>query len=138
MHAGRCACGAVGFTATANPAVMLNCHCRDCQRATGGGYAPLVLFAASNVTVEGEVTYFGLEGNSGSSVERGFCRQCGSPVLVKLARRPDLMGVYAGALDDPSGFKPTMDIFTARAQPWDTMAPGTRKFEAEFVPQRPS
>lgn len=70
-------------------------------------------------------------------VERGFCPRCGSPVFVKLARRPDLIGVYP-ALDDPSSFRPAMDVFTVRAQPWDTMPPDTRKFQAEFVPQRPS
>jgi hypothetical protein len=37
--AGGCACGAIRYETDATPVVMLNCHCRDCQRASGSGYA---------------------------------------------------------------------------------------------------
>jgi hypothetical protein len=36
---------------------------------------------------------------------------------------PDLAMITAGSLDDPSLYKPTLDIFTASAQPWDHMNP---------------
>ena len=38
-----------------------------------------------------------------------------------------MLGLQAGSLDDPSIYKPAMDIFTASAQPWDHMAPDTQK-----------
>ncbi|HYV89124.1 MAG TPA: aldehyde-activating protein, partial [Candidatus Polarisedimenticolia bacterium] len=38
---GGCACGAVHYEIGAEPVFMLNCHCRDCQRATGAAYAPV-------------------------------------------------------------------------------------------------
>ncbi len=41
---------------------------------------------------------------------------------------PGMTGVMAGSLDDPSLFKPTMDIFTDSAQPWDHMDPDLPKF----------
>ena len=41
---------------------------------------------------------------------------------------PDLMGIMAGSLDDPSWFQPTMEIFTASAQPWDFMNPNLPRF----------
>ena len=31
--------------------------------------------------------------------------------------------ITAGSLDDPSLYKPTLDIFTSSAQPWDHMNP---------------
>src|SRR6201981_3573825 len=41
---GGCACGAVHYETTVDPVLMLNCHCRDCQQASGSAYAPLVIF----------------------------------------------------------------------------------------------
>ena len=33
---GGCACGGVRYDCSSAPAAMVNCHCRDCQRAGGG------------------------------------------------------------------------------------------------------
>jgi hypothetical protein len=35
---GGCACGAIRYECSAAPIFALNCHCRDCQRATGKPY----------------------------------------------------------------------------------------------------
>jgi len=46
---------------------------------------------------------------------------------VKLERLPDLLGLQAGSLDDPSVYRPAMDVFVASAHPWDHMDPKTQK-----------
>jgi hypothetical protein len=46
----------------------------------------------------------------------------------KTTAAPDLAMITAGSLDDPSLYKPTLDIFTASAQPWDHMNPALAKF----------
>jgi hypothetical protein len=66
-------------------------------------------------------------GDSGEAVERGSCSVCGSQVTMKLERMPDVLGLQAASLDDPSLYKPTMDVFTASAQHWDHMHPQTKK-----------
>lgn len=123
---GGCACGAVRYETSAEPELMLNCHCRHCQQATGGGYAPSFVVPAGSVSLTGELRYFRREGANGA-VERGFCPDCGSPVALKLSRLPDVVAFYAASLDDPSLFKPSMDIFTASAQSWDAMHPDLPK-----------
>ena len=40
---GGCACGAIRYEVTAEPIVTFNCHCRDCQKTTGGAYASCFL-----------------------------------------------------------------------------------------------
>ena len=39
---GGCACGAIRYTCAAAPLFALNCHCRDCQRASGSAFCPVL------------------------------------------------------------------------------------------------
>jgi hypothetical protein len=45
---GGCACGAVRYECSAAPVAMVNCHCRDCQRAGGTGFSPTVVVPADS------------------------------------------------------------------------------------------
>ena len=139
---GGCACGAIRYETGADPMLMLNCHCRDCQRASGGPYAAVVVVPVAALRLHGVPRYHRIVGNTGKAVERGFCTNCGTPVAVKLERLPDAIGVLAGSLDDPASHKPSMDIFTASAQAWDLMLPETKKLPqgipGERVPGRSS
>jgi hypothetical protein len=76
----------------------------------------------------GEPTYYTRQGDSGGEISRGFCAACGSPVVARFSGMSDSVGIPAGSLDDPSSHKPAMDIFTASAQPWDSMDPDLPKF----------
>ena len=124
---GGCACGAIRYEADADPVLMLNCHCRDCQRASGSAYAAYVMVPKNAVRLRGEPRYHRLVGDAGMAVERGFCATCGSPVMTRLERLPDLLGLQAGSLDEPAQYQPAMDIFTGSAQPWDYLRPDTQK-----------
>jgi hypothetical protein len=126
---GRCLCGAVAYECTAAAVVMGNCHCRDCQRATGSGYAPGLLVPRSAVQIHGEVRYFEVVGDSGSPISRGFCPICGSRLFGQSATSPELISIMAGTLDDPTRFHPQADIYTSSAQPWVAMNPRLPKFE---------
>lgn len=120
---GGCACGAIHYECSAEPIVMLNCHCRDCQRASGSAYAAIVVAPKAAVTIQGEPRYHKTDGQPGKAVERGFCPNCGSPLFVKLERLPDILALQAGSLADPSHFQPKLDSFVSSAQPWDHMDP---------------
>jgi hypothetical protein len=129
---GGCACGAVRYRSSADPTFFLNCHCRDCQRASGSGYAAVVVVPRAALTVTGEPRYYSCVADNGHGIDRGFCPRCGNPLFVKPARLPDSIGIHAASLDDPTVHRPTIDIFTASAQPWDHMNPGLKK-----LPQGP-
>ncbi|AVH63739.1 MULTISPECIES: GFA family protein [unclassified Nostoc] len=124
---GGCLCGNIRYECSAEPIVMGNCHCRDCQRATGSAFASALLIPRAAVTIAGEVKYYEVIGDSGATVGRGFCPNCGSRLFSKPPNL-ELIGILAGSLDDPSWFQPGMDFYTASAQPWDYMNPDLPKF----------
>ena len=125
---GCCMCGAVRYECNAEPAFMANCHCRDCQRATGAAYFPTLVVPRNAVKITGEPKYYESAGGSGKLIKRGFCANCGSRLFALPELIPDLLGIPAASLDDPSIFKPSMDFFTASAQPWHQMNPELPKF----------
>jgi hypothetical protein len=126
-RSGGCACGAIRYECNANPILMFNCHCRDCQQASGTAYAAFAVVPKISVQIRGEPRYHKTVGQAGKAVERGFCPSCGSPVMVKLERLPDVLALQAGSLDDASTYQPKMDAFTSSAQPWDHMDPKLQK-----------
>ena len=131
---GGCACGAIRYECTAEPLFALNCHCRDCQRETGSAFAPiLAVDKAAFTLIRGSPKYFALTAESGHQTIRAFCADCGARLFGEPGSRPDLVTIRAASLDDPSRFRPTLDIFTASAQPWDSMDPTLPK-----APRAPS
>ena len=126
--AGGCACGAIRYACTAAPLVSLNCHCRDCQRETGSAFAPILAVPKAAFTLtHGSPQYFALTADSGQTTRRAFCAACGSPLFGLPGSVPDLVTIRVSSLDDPSEFRPSQDIYTASAQPWDYMNPDLPK-----------
>lgn len=126
---GGCACGAVRYQCTCTAVAMLNCHCRDCQRAGGAGFSPTVIVHRSEFRiVKGQPRYFNREAESGAVARRAFCGDCGSPLFASSSAHPEFVGIRAGSLDDPGWFRPGADVWTCSAQPWDIMDPEIKKF----------
>ncbi len=106
-----------------------NCHCRDCQRASGSAFGPFLTVSADALRLtRGEPRFYRKVSDGGNPMLRGFCPDCGSPLLIQEPHRSKIVSIHAASLDDPSWYKPTMDIFTASAQPWDVMNPKLEKF----------
>lgn len=128
---GGCACDSIRYECSADPILAFNCHCRCCQRASGSAFASLLVVpAAAFQLLKGKLHYYTVRADSGYPVRRGFCRDCGSPLVVKEPHRPSIVLIQAASLEDPGWHKPTMDIYTTRAQPWDHMNPELPKFPA--------
>lgn len=124
---GGCRCGNVRYECTAEPIATLHCHCRDCQYASGGAFATVLLVPAAAVKLlRGELTTYDVKGESGGTVSRRFCPTCGTPVFSGLSSGP-LQVIKAGTLDDPSWLKPALEIWTDSAQPWAPRAAGLAK-----------
>jgi hypothetical protein len=128
-YSGGCVCGAVRYKANDEPAFAFHCQCRDCQRWTGTGHVSALLFPAAAVQLSGEIAYHAKPADSGNIMRRGFCPTCGACVVGRPEAMPDLIGVTAGSLDDPSRFAPQFVFYTRSAQPWDRVDPALAHFE---------
>ena len=127
---GGCACGAIRYECTEEPGMMHHCHCRDCQRSSGGPFSSFVVARKEAFRlVRGSLYFYASSSDVGGQTHRGFCRDCGSPILGKLDAIPHIVAIRAASLDDPSWFSPRRDVWTSDAQPWDYMNPALPKFE---------
>ncbi len=100
---GGCQCGAVRYQLKAEPTGVNVCHCRMCQKASGG---PFMTFGgvrmAEFVVTRGSISTF----KSSDIAERGFCAQCGTPLTYR-GFGADRVSVTLGSLDDPNEAEPT-------------------------------
>jgi len=129
-HSGRCFCGGVTFTATADPLGARMCWCRDCQYIASGSPTVNVLFPGDAVTWSGPLTTLAKVAESGNTVERGFCPTCGSQMY---SRTVDPAGtqpvrVRAGTLDNPSLCPPEAYIWVDSAPAWAVFDPTLPRF----------
>jgi len=115
---GGCACQAVRYEVSAEPMAVMDCHCRDCQRASGGATTTAVVIPkpAFKLT-KGTPKKYSAKGDSGQPVHRYFCADCGSPLFSEPEIQP-IFVVKAGSLDDPSWLKLGGALYTSSAQPW--------------------
>jgi hypothetical protein len=127
---GGCACGAIRYQCLAPPLRMLNCHCRDCQVASGSAYSPTLIMARSAVTLTtGQPARFEKLAESGNIAIREFCRACGTPLFASSSAAETYLGIRASSLDDPSWFRPEAHVWIGSAQPWDHFDPAIPRFE---------
>lgn len=111
---GGCQCGAVRYRIDQALENAHICHCRMCQKASGNYFMPLARAAKATFTVtRGEVGWF----QSSDIVRRGFCRDCGTPMLFDVVER-DTINVVLGSLDDPEAVTPTFQCGSAEKMPW--------------------
>jgi len=134
---GGCACGAVRYEISGEAKTSAQCQCRDCQRATGTGHVDSMTFPTSAVKLTGELKFHDSPSDSGNTMSRGFCPNCGSPVMWTLSRNPDVRVIMVGSLDDPSVFTPGVVFYTSSGHAWDQLDPALPKYE-RLPPPRPS
>ena len=82
---------------------------------------------------KGEAKRFTTKADSGRTLIRYFCADCGSPIYSHRETTPDILGIRAGTLDDSSGLKITTHIWTKMARPWSHLDPAAKQIEGQPV-----
>jgi hypothetical protein len=126
---GGCACKNIRYEVSADPIAVMNCHCRACQYASGGGYTTAVVVPRGTLRfTDGTPKAYRSTGDSGGTVTRLFCAECGSPI----ASWPDVGPfevVKAATLDDPSTLTVGGALYVSEAQPWAHVDPNKPAFD---------
>ena len=116
---GGCLCGRVRFRADGAPKRVGICHCLDCRKHHGAVFYAAAVYDEDHVTIQGETRHF--EG-------RHFCPVCGSSVFAVTDAEIEL---HLGALDEPSQFRPSYELWTERREDWLPEFPETRCFRRD-------
>ena len=126
---GGCLCGAIRYTVSVPITELRACHCRDCQKSTGGaGTVNAVIPSAASKIGKGTPKRY--------SLHRLGQRAQLHPLLLRRlrlaafqparAQRPENTGLRIGTLDDSSGMKITANIWTRSARPWAYIDPASQ------------
>ena len=103
---GACLCGQVRVRVTAAPVVAAACHCRACQKLTGGAYSLSLMLPASGLSVEGETEIGGLHN---PVPEHHFCPSCKAWLFTRGIAGGAFVNLRPSLLDDGGWVVPYVD-----------------------------
>lgn len=98
---GGCQCGRVRYRVELAGAEAYLCHCRMCQKATGGFAAALVQVGDDALTWLSAPDWY----DSSPIAQRPFCSHCGTPLGFRY-RDGTGQDLTLGSFDDPSPLVP--------------------------------
>ena len=111
---GGCQCGAVRYRLDVMPDHGVICHCRMCQKASGGLFMAYCGVPKSSLVVtRGRLSIF----QSSDIAERGFCAACGTPLTYRLLSGQRI-AVTIGSLDNPEAVEPEQQLGTEARISW--------------------
>ena len=129
---GGCLCGAIRYTIDAPITELRACHCTNCQKSSGAaGSVNAMIQSASFKLDQGSPKRFAGKADSGRTLFRFFCGDCGSPLYSQREIAPEVMNIRAGTLDDSSGLKVTASIWTKSARSWGHVEPSSKQFPGQ-------
>tara|TARA_R110002110_G_scaffold296301_3_gene510531 strand:+ start:136 stop:537 length:402 start_codon:yes stop_codon:yes gene_type:complete len=119
MSKGQCLCGNIKYEFAGDPVVSGVCHCKNCQRQAGSAFSTIAGVAAASFQISGTPKLFeDTDTDSGNTVQRFFCDNCGSPIYSAIPSQPDLLFLKTGTLDDTSAFTPQFQVYCETKQDW--------------------
>jgi hypothetical protein len=98
---GGCACGRIRYTADVDSDEAYLCHCRMCQRATGGVSIAFKNVRKAAVRWEREPDRY----QSSPIAQRGYCSECGTSLTFEFPDGEN-MDLTVGSFDEPGRFVP--------------------------------
>ena len=122
---GGCLCGAVRYRITLPPLDTGYCHCRMCQRSSGGPVqASAEIPIAGFALIKGELKAY----RSSPGAVRHFCPHCGTSVFWEGDKNPATGGVAVGCFADPDFPPPDSSGWEEAMHSWLGLPPEIAHF----------
>jgi hypothetical protein len=114
----RCRCGQLSVECTGEPVRVSACHCLDCKKRSGSGFAVQVRFPADRVTISGRSTEYVHVADSGNAGSFHFCPVCGVTLWYRAGPVPDAIAIPLGNFEDPWFVSPRFSVWEKRRLDW--------------------
>ena len=132
LREGGCSCGSVRYRLRSDPLFIHCCHCLNCQRQTGSAFVINLMIEADRVEIlAGAPQPVEVPRDDGTTQRIFRCPSCQIGVFSEYGR-PELRYVRAGTLDDPSGVRPDVHIFTKSKVGWIRIPESVPAFEIYY------
>ncbi|MGR8949069.1 MAG: GFA family protein [Gammaproteobacteria bacterium] len=129
---GGCLCGAVRYAIT-RPSTAVMCHCKQCRKAQGAGFACNMPVPRAAVVIDDSSGALKSYRSSDTKV-RAFCGLCGSPIYSARDNNDDLR-IRVGTLDNSADIEVRAHIFAPEAASWSPITDSLPTYET-FEPGR--
>ncbi|KFY63694.1 hypothetical protein V496_03795 [Pseudogymnoascus sp. VKM F-4515 (FW-2607)] len=132
---GACNCGAIGIKIEASsfPAMAGLCHCFNCQASGGSLFSYNLPTPTKAIEITGTPKIFTETTGKGTTANRHFCGDCGSPIMTVIAERPESAYVKGGifrkfGVELP---KPVAQIFMNNKLSWEEPLSGAMEIDLD-------
>ncbi len=82
----------------------------------------MAYFPKDAVTFAGEMREYARATDSGQTFTTGFCPQCGTTLMGRARRMPEIVGVALGCLDEAELPAPVRSVYEQGKAPWLELA----------------
>ncbi len=127
---GSCLCGNISYEYNGELGPASYCHCTDCRKVTGSAFIVSVRLDIKffKITSESKTKSFTKMADSGNSITRAFCPDCGSPIFTTSEKATGYIWVRAGTVDNPELIKPVHQYWTDSKVDWAEIPEGITSF----------
>ena len=109
------------------------CHCRDCQKQTGGAFAINAIIETDRIELlSGAPQPVTMPTDSGRPHDVYRCPTCQTALWSDYGRRRVLAFLRVSTLDDAASFPPDAHIFTRSKLPWVELPKDAHAFDVFY------
>ncbi len=107
----------------------ISCYCINCRKAGGSLASINVVVPESKVQITGKPkVYQDSDTDSGATIQRAFCGNCGSPIYGASPNRPGMRVVRLGLFVEIP--KPSKEVYCRSRPSWNKPTDGATQFDA--------